>query len=159
MLFRSGFSLDEIDGSGNAVNNLALFDVVPSVGVDNTERDDEQFQVGYPGITAGDNSFIFNGASGTPNYVGWDIVISELTGRGIMVRGLDYSWDANTATFTLLQAGDVFQPNQWYNVHFNSRISTAGYSVPATTDFQIEFLNTNTANLNKPKQTKKSKKS
>ena len=24
-----GFSLDEIDGSGNVVNNLALFDVVP----------------------------------------------------------------------------------------------------------------------------------
>jgi len=140
-----GFSLDEINGAGVVINNLALFDVVPGQIDGLLTRNDEQIQVDTtPGFTSGENTFVFDGtetAPGSgifkPNYIGWEIVPSELTGRGILVKNsLDYSWDKDTGIFTLLQSGDVFQVGTYYNIHFNPIQNPAGGSYPTIKDFE-----------------------
>lgn len=142
------FSLDEIDGSDLVVTNLALFDVVPAQFDGLLTRNDEQIMVGTTtGFEPGDNTFIFDGTGGKPNYIGWEIVPSELTGRGILVRDIiDYSWDKDTGTFVLLQSGDVFAFDNFYNIHFNPIQNPMGGSYPTLSDFSI-FLVTSTGNI------------
>lgn len=145
------FSLDEIDGSGNVVTNLAYFDVVPSDVYGDLTRDDEQIQVDFTnGFVSNSSIVVFDGSETSlgsglfkPDYRGWDIVPSELTGRGILVEGLDYSWDKVIGTFTLLQASDEFQNATWFNIHFNPVSVPQGNSYPTLSDFQIELLTSN----------------
>lgn len=143
-----GFSLDEIDSFGVVVNNLAQFDAVPGQVEGMLVRSDEQIKVDTtPGFSSGTTTFIFDGSetyagSGVfkPSYIGWTIVPSELTGRGIMVLGQDYSWDSTTGTFVLLIAGDVFATNGYYNIHFDDVIDTAGNAYPSLRDFTIQLI-------------------
>lgn len=87
-------------------------------------RNDEQIKVGTtPGLVAGASSFTFDGTQVSPgvykpDYRNAEIVISELTGRGILVKGLDYTWVPSTGQFDLIQLGDEFSLNTYYNVHF-----------------------------------------
>lgn len=136
-----GFSLDEIDGGGIVVNNLALFDVVPGSNDGLLTRDDEQIIVDTtPGFDAGLQVVVFDGTGGKPDYIGWTIVPSELTGRGILALDLDYTWDAITGTFTLLQAGDLLTTGTYYNIHFDPMIGSGGGSVPTITDFSSRII-------------------
>jgi hypothetical protein len=135
------FSLDEINAGGVPINNLAFFDVVPGPIDGTLVRDDEQIQVGSTtGFDAGATSATFDGSGGRPNYIGWEIVPSELTGRGILVEGLDYSWDPLTGVFNLLQPGDIFTNNTWFNIHFNPLEQTIGASVPQVIDFSARVV-------------------
>lgn len=142
------FSLDEIDGDDNPINNLALFDVVPGNIDGLLTRKDEQIIVDTtPGFNAGENNFIFDGTDGKPDYRGWDIVPSELDGRGILKEGLDYSWDEETGTFVLLQSGDLFQSENYYNIHFEPAGTTSvPNSVPTVFDFSQRVV-TATGNI------------
>jgi len=148
-----GFSLDEINAGGFVVNNLALFAVVPGPVDGLLTRNDEQIKCGLtPGFVPGATSFVFDGtefpaASGffKPNYIGWEIVPSELTGRGILVRDLlDYTWDKVTGTFQLTQAGDIFPASMFYNIHFNPVQNPIGGSYPTVKDFLINFIDSST---------------
>lgn len=137
------FSLDEINGAGVPIQNFALFDVVPGSLNTVSVRDDEQIKVGTTvGFVTGATSATFDGTAGAPDYRGWNIVPSELTGRGILVRGLDYSWDSVTGLYTLLQEGDQLQLDNWYNIHFDDIVSGgAGGSVPnANSDFAVRLV-------------------
>lgn len=139
------FSLDEIDGSGNPINNLALFSVTPAQLQTELCRDDEQIKVGVtPGFNAGLQIVVFDGTDGKPNYIGWNIVPSELTGRGILDLGLDYSWNPLNGTFTLLQTGDTLQVNTKWNIHFDCIAQTSGNSTPTITDFEINLISADT---------------
>jgi hypothetical protein len=148
------FSLDEIDSSGNPINNLALFSVTPGQLNGQIVRYEEQPQVDVtPGFVSGTNTFTFDGTetfpgSGIlkPDYLGWDITPSELTGRGILVDGTDYSWNKVTGVFNLLLPGDVFQSNNFYNIYFEPQLNPAGFSVSTINDFQFTFVNS-TSNL------------
>lgn len=136
-----GFILEEINGSGTAIANLAKFDAVPGEIEGELVRDDEHIQVGgTPGFVAGNSSFVFDGTGGKPNYIGWSIVPSELTGRGILVRDFDYSWDEDTATLNMLQDGDVFADGNFWNIHFNPIADPAGNSYPTLRDFSIRLV-------------------
>jgi len=141
-----GFIMEEIDVAGNAVTSLAKFDVVPGELESNILfRLDEQIKVGTTvGLVAGLNTFTFDGTAGKPDYRGWDIVPSELTNRGILVRGKDYSWNKDTGLFTLLTAGDVFEQDSWYNIRFGQISNPAGDSYPVVTDFTINLITANT---------------
>lgn len=151
------FSLDEIDGAGNPINNLALFSVVPSDIEGLLTRNDEQPQVGVtPGFVTGATTFTFDGAETAPgsgifkpDYLGWDIVPSELTGRGILVEDLDYSWNKITGVFNLLQAGDIFPALQYYNIHFEPQNISAGNSPSSINDFTIRLVTGNANALSK----------
>lgn len=146
-----GFSLDEINGSGDPINNLALFDVVPSEIDGLLTRNDEQPKAGTtPGFDNGGTGFIFDGTEISPgvfkpNYIGWEIVPSELNGRGILIRGVDYTWDKDTAEFELLIPGDVFPPGQVYNIHFEPVQNPAGNSYPTIIDFECILITIGTA--------------
>jgi hypothetical protein len=142
-----GFVLDEIDGSGNVVTNLAQFDVVPGEIDGELVRDDEQIQVGTTtGFVAGATTATFDGTAGAPDYTGWEIVPSELTAgaRGILIEGIDYSWNSTTGVFSLLQPGDVLVDGQYYNIHFNCQTDPAGNSYPTITDFEIVKITADT---------------
>lgn len=150
-----GFSLDEINGGGAVVNNLALFSVVPSQITGYLVRDDEQIKVGTtPGFDAGLQSVFFDGGETSPgsgifrpDYRGWIIVPSELTGRGILVKDvLDYTWDPITGEMVWSQAGDILQSGTFYNIHFNPLINSAGGSVPTVLDFSTRIV-TETGNI------------
>lgn len=133
-----GFSLDEIDSGGTVLRNIALFDVVPGELEGTLNRKDEQIKVGTtPGFVDAANTATFDGTGGKPDYIGWDIVPSELTARGILALGLDYSWDKNTGVFNLLQTGDQFYAGTTWNIHFNPVSQPAGNSYPTLNDFQI----------------------
>ncbi len=139
-------SLDEIDGAGLPINNLALFSVTPGALGNVLSRDDEQIQVDVTtGLVSGTTSFTFDGTGGKPDYIGWEIVPTEQAGgRGLAVRGVDYSWDSITGTFTLLQPGDTLNSMAYWNIHFNPINQTAGGSQPTVTDFQINYLQVDT---------------
>lgn len=87
-------------------------------------RNDEQIKVGTtPGLLANSSSFTFDGSTvGVPDFRGYEIVINEISGRGVMVRSLDYSWDFNLGQFDLLQVGDYFHLNTYYNVSFQNPV-------------------------------------
>jgi len=148
------FSLDEIDGSGNKINNLALFSVTPGQLNGQIIRAEEQPQVDVtPGFTSGLTTFTFDGTETSPgsgifkpDYRTWDITPSELTGRGILVDGLDYTWDKVLGKFDLLITGDVFAANAYYNIYFEPQLNPAGFSVPTINDFGFSFYDA-TANL------------
>jgi hypothetical protein len=137
-----GFVLQEIDLNEDVVSVLASFDVVPGEIDGLLSRADEQIQVDTTvGLTSGDNEFTFDGTGGKRNYIGWDIIPSELTGRGILVRDLDYSWDINSGKFLLLIPADVFQTMTWYNIAFNNISSPiAGNSYPTINDFKYTII-------------------
>jgi hypothetical protein len=135
-----GFSLDEVL-DGVVIRNLALFDVVPGEVDGELIRKDEQIKVGTTiGFDADTNSAIFDGTGGSPDYRGWSIVPSELTGRGILAEGLDYSWDSITGELNLLQLDDQFYLDNVWNIHFNSSSQPAGNSYPTVTDFSIKLV-------------------
>lgn len=136
-----GFVLDEIDSFDNPVNNLAYFDAVPSEVEGELVRDDEEIVVDTtPGLVGGASVATFDGTGGSPNYIGWEIVVMVYGGTGFLSRGLDYSWDKTTGVFSLLQVGDQFQPQQIYNIHFNSISNPQGNSYPTVTDFSIRLV-------------------
>lgn len=143
------FSLDEIDVNGNVVRNLAFFDVVPSSTDGALERGDEQIQVGVTtGLVAGATSFVFDGTGGKPDYRNYDITFSEIDGRGIMKKGVDYSWDKVSGTFQLLLAGDQFQNGVYYNIHFNPILLSSSGSVSSNSSFdRLITLKTATGNI------------
>lgn len=141
------FSLDEIDGAGIPINNLAFFDVVPGAVDGLLSRNDEQIKVGTtPGLNAGDNTITFDGTGGKPDYIGWSIVPTEIAGRGLMVRDLDYSWDSATGVFTLLQGGDIFTDKTYINIHFDPQQGVVPDSVPTIIDFSSRLV-TATGNI------------
>lgn len=142
-----GFSLDEINSFSVPVNNLALFDVVPSQVDGQLVRDDEQIKVDTTtGFTSGLSTVTFDGTLSKPNYIGWEIVPSELTGRGILEEGTDYSWDKTTGIFALLISGDILQTGTCYNIHFNPISSLVGNSYPTLRDFSCVLV-TATGNI------------
>ena len=58
------FSLDNIDGSGNVVQNLAAFNVVPANIDGLLSRQEEQIEVGVtPNLVAGTNTATFDGSN------------------------------------------------------------------------------------------------
>lgn len=137
------FTLDEIDISGNPLANLALFDVVPGELEGQIVRDDEQYQVdaALSGMTSGLQVSTFDGTGGVPDFTGW-VIVPSIYGdaRGILVLGVDYSWNEVTGVFTLLQTGDVWQAGAWVHFHFNPKANTAGTSVPSLNDFSIRLV-------------------
>lgn len=85
-------------------------------------RNDEQIKVGTtPGLVAGASFFTFDG-TGTPakpDYRNNEIVVSEINGRGILVKDVDFTWNYITGLFTLLGiVVPVFVNAQYYNIHF-----------------------------------------
>lgn len=75
------------------------------------------------GVTQINSGIVFQSASNSaiiPDWQGWDIRPTRI-GQDIMVRGRDYSWDASTALFSLLSAGDSFQPLEWFDIEFPIR--------------------------------------
>lgn len=115
-------------------------------------RNDEQIQVDTtPGLVQNTSYFRFDGAAvpaGLPDYRGYEIVISELTGRGILVKGLDYSWNYTTGEFELLQSSDLFQHSTWYNVHFQNPVTQPIPVIPsALIDATYFIRNINIPNI------------
>lgn len=112
--------LETLPDNTTIVREMDYFDFVPGssnivyyppveIQADNT-----------PGIvsTVGSNtSFVFDGTAGTFDWRGREIFV-ERVGQGTMQRGVQYSWDTNTGTFTLLTVGDTFQPLELFNVEF-----------------------------------------
>jgi len=148
-----GFSLDEIDGAGLVVQNLALFSIVPASIDGLLTRKDEQIRVGTtPGLVAGTTQFVFDGTETSPgsgifkpDYIGWDIIPYEIGGgRQLMIAGVDYQWDKVTGTFDLLIAGDAFADMQYYDIRFNAVQQAAGNSYPTVTDFGINLITIST---------------
>ena len=144
------FSLDEISNIGEVINNLAFFSVAPSKSSGLLSRNDEQIKSDFtPGFNHGLNEYYFDGRDlggglKAPDYIGWSIVPSELTGRGILAKALDYTWDSVFGKFNLIQENDVIQPNQYYNIHFDP-VNTISATLPsAGSDFDILYITDDT---------------
>lgn len=130
-------------------------DVVPGLASNVSFKATEQIEADVTtGLTNGTNTFTFNGTAGTEDWRGWDISTIDRIGTGPMKRGVDYSWDQSTGVFVLMQGGDIFAGNEWFNIEFEpqatpvtsstpiispifstAKIITANYSINAGTDF------------------------
>lgn len=128
------FKIFETSG-GTILQQLAdnMYVVPASVGGVNTKAT-EQIQADVTtGFTSGVNTVTFDGTSGAEDWRGWEIsTLSRLGGIGDMKKGsgLDYTWNKNTGQLLLQQAGDVFAPNEWFNVEFEDQITDGSTSVP-----------------------------
>lgn len=87
------------------------------------------------GFTSGVNTFTFDGTSGTEDWRGWDLDTVFRMATGPMKKGVDYSWNPTTGTFTLLIVGDLFGPREWLNVQFALQIGTGTDSAPTQVQF------------------------
>lgn len=102
-------------------------------------RNDEQIKVGETtGLVSGSSFFLFDGTLGRPDYRGFNIVITEISGRGILITGVDFSYSSITGRFDLLQNGDVFPEDTYYNVHFEPDNSIS--VVPPSSIIDISFF-------------------
>lgn len=125
------FRIFEMSGSSIIQQLGGDMDVVPgsSNGVD--FRATEQIEADVTtGFTSGLNTFTFNGTAGTEDWRGWEISTIDRIGTGPMKKNTDYLWDKTTGVFTLVQVGDIFAPNEWFNVEFEAQTSSITQSVP-----------------------------
>lgn len=135
------FSFVEIDGSGNPLTQLALFNVVPSGLGTILTRDPEQIEVGTTvGLVAGTTGFTFDGTGGKPDYRGWEINVEEYAGVNTLIKNVDYSWNSVTGEFLLLTSGAVLADNQWYTITFDPIASTAPSSALSVFDFATRII-------------------
>lgn len=100
------------------------------------------------GFSSGVNTVVFDGTGGKEDWRGFDIgTLNRMGGEGDMKKGVEYSWNVNTAQLQLLGAGDLFNPNEWFNVDFVMQVSTATTStatgVPAFTTPKVITANYN----------------
>lgn len=115
-------------------------------------RNDEQIKVGTtPGLITGSSSFTFDGTSGKPDFRQTEIVISELTGRGILAKDLDYTWNSTTGQFNFIQVGDVFALNTYYNVHFQPIAQPLTFDHYSLINSSFFIRDINLVNLSEPK--------
>lgn len=107
--------------------------VVPaSVGGVNyraTEQIEADVTVGF---VSGVNTVTFDGTGGAPDWRGWDISTLDRIGLDSMRKGVDYNYNPVTAKLDLLVPGDLFGPNEWFNVDFAAQITTGTDSVPTS---------------------------
>ena len=114
-------------------------------------RNDEQIKVGTTaGLVAGASSFTFDGTSGKPDYRYYQIVPTELSGRGLLALNVDYSWNYVTGLFTLLQIGDVFNLDKIYNIHFQPVEPPASLSPASLINSSFFIRDINLVNTTKP---------
>lgn len=114
-------------------------------------RNDEQIKVGTTtGLVAGASSFTFDGTSGKPDYRYYQIVPTELSGRGLLALGVDYSWNYTTGVFTLLHSGDVFNIDKIYNIHFQPVEPPASLSPASLINSSFFIRNLNIPNIETP---------
>lgn len=85
-----------------------------------------------PNFTSGVNVATFDGTGGGPDWRGWDISTLDRIGTGPMKKNIDYTWNKTTGVLTLLQPGDLFGPNEWFNVDFTAQTQDVTDSVPTT---------------------------
>lgn len=124
------------------VEQLESFQVVPdNDGV--IYKSPELIQVDItPGFTAGATVAVLDGSSGTEDWRGFEIYVERL-GIGTMKKGLDYTWNINTGTFTLIVIGDSFQHLEFYNITFGLIVGgSSGIIAPSTFGGQKIITNT-----------------
>lgn len=120
-----GTILRQLDGDMN---------VVPASIGGVATRATEQIQADVTvGFTSGVNVVTFDGTSGAPDWRGWEIgTLNRMGPYGDMKKGvgLDYTWNKATGQLLLQQTGDLFGPNEWFNVDFEDQITDTSASVP-----------------------------
>lgn len=92
----------------------------------------KEIQVGVTaGLVAAATTFVFDGTGGTEDWRGRNIKV-ERVGQGTMQNSVQYSWDNVMGTFTLLQSGDTFQPNELFVVEFDLVLGNAESVAPVS---------------------------
>lgn len=135
------FRIFEMAGSSVVQQLGDDMDVVPGSAGDVLFKATEQIEVDVTtGLTAGANTFTFDGTGGKQDWRGWEIDTIDRMGTGPMKKGIDYSWDSTTGLFTLLVAGDLFSHLEWFNVSFAAESVGGGDSVPVGSDSVIARL-------------------
>lgn len=127
------FRIFEMSGSSIVRQLGGDMNIVPTSKGGVAQRATEQIEADVtPNFTSGVNTVTMDGTSGSPDWRGWDISTLDLMGNGPMKRGIDYSYDSATGQLVLLQPGDLFGPNAWFNVDFAAQVTAGTDSVPTT---------------------------
>lgn len=127
------FRIFEMSGSTIVRELGQRMDVVPSAASGVNSRSTEQIEADVTiGFVSGVNIVTFDGTAGAANWRGWDIDTIDRIGTGPMKRNVDYTWNITTGALTLLNPGDVFAPNEWFNVQFAIQTNVVVASVPTT---------------------------
>lgn len=136
-----GVLIDEINGSNVAINNLGDFYTVPSTLEGAVYRPDEQVTVGLtPNLVDGFDKFTFDGTNDSPDWRGWNVWLTEIGGRGVMIEGVDFNYDIDFGEVALIQLGDAFASGTTYHAHFDPIQNPAGNSYPTVRDFKINLV-------------------
>jgi len=129
------FEFLEVTTSGITVQSLGSMDVVPSSENGYTFRSPALIQCGVTtGVSSGTNSLTLDGTGGAPDIRGWAINIERIS-MGTIKPGTDYSYNQTTGLITLLNSGDIFQPNEWFNISFQPQTNVVADSVPSLNVF------------------------
>lgn len=120
------FRLFETTG-GTVIRQLGEdMNVVPGSKTGIAYRAPEQITADVTtGFSSGVSSVVFDGTGGKEDWRGFDIgTLNRMGGVGDMKKNVDYSWNINTGQLQLLNAGDLFNPSEWFNVDFVMQLST-----------------------------------
>jgi hypothetical protein len=125
------FRIFEMSGSTIVRQLGGDMDVVPGSANGINFRATEQIQADVTtGLAGGANTFTFNGTAGTEDWRGWEISTIDRIGTGPMKKNVDFTWNKTTGVFALILPGDIFAPNEWFNVEFEAQTSSVTQSVP-----------------------------
>lgn len=120
------WKLLEMNGT-SIVKQWASFDVRPKTGGNGVEyKAPVEIQVDITvGVTNDTTSFVMDGTDGKMDWRGWNIWV-ERVGQGTMKQNTQFTWDANSGTFTLINDGDTFQPYELFVVQFETVVLDPG---------------------------------
>lgn len=139
------FRLEELDSSGVAINLLSEIALTPTELDTNSYKDDFQVIVGSTnGIVDSATYAIFDGSDGAPDFRSWDVTVTEMFGRGLLKKGVDFTFNKTTGLFTILTGG-AFVGGQYFNFHFDPQSSTES---TGTGNYQKRVINLITSNTN-----------
>jgi len=140
------WKLIEMDGA-TPVLEKASFNVVPDGDTDIEWKPPIEIEADVtPNFSSGTNTFTFDTPGSDMDWRGWDIYVDRV-GQGTMKKNTQYSWDSVTGTFTLLLAGDEFQPNELFNVEFGIKQRQSSGGIPAISIFAGTMIVTGTTTL------------
>ncbi len=138
------FEFLEVTSGGTIIQSLGSMTAVPPSLSNYTFRVPIQIQCGVTtGVLSDINILTLDGTGGAPDIRTWDISIERI-GLGTMKDSIDYTYNKSTGSITLVNSGDLFQLNEWFNISFIPQANSVTDSVPSLNVFKAAtFINNN----------------
>lgn len=131
----SGWTLEDL------INDLydKILDLNPNTFLYTDDDDNDGVRMLGFSVGNGNVTVVQQASFKKPDWRGWDIGISEISGTNFLIKDQEFTWDKVTGEFAFLIPDFVFQPEQVYHVIFDAKVEESG-GVPFFIDFDVRLI-------------------